>query len=801
QDPAEAEHSSMPRSAIETEVADFVLPIRRLAARLVELIRAKKPFSIPETASEEDQLRRIFAHLRVRTGHDFSHYKRSTIMRRIMRRMQVSRREKLEDYFFYLRENSEEVQALLADLLISVTTFFRDSKAFETLAAKVIPHLINKEDKTPVRVWIAGCATGEEAYSTAMLLMEEASRHEFYPEIQVFGSDMDTRALNVAREGRYTTAIEADVSEDRLHRFFSRDGEYYRVKRELRDAVLFANHSLLKDPPFSRLDLISCRNLLIYLDRDLQPQVLETLHYGLNPSGYLFLGTSESAEHVDGLFHIVDREARIYQSAGRSSDRLPTLPRILGMPTEQLPDASVFPPLSARTIQAAHRESLESQSPPSVLIDRTNKVLHLSDRAGRYLQPSGGPLTTDITDLVRQEMRFELRSALHNAFARGEDTLSTVMFVRFNGMASRVYIQVKPVTAEGDKEVKRALVFFIEGEADKYGTETPRDSEPSSETVDRLKQELELAQARLRTTREDSEAANEELRAANEELQSINEEYRSTAEELETSKEELQSINEELQTVNSELKLKLETVSRANSDLHNLMGAMDFGTLFLDPALTIKRFTPRLTDLFSLTPADVGRPITDFTHQFDYEGLITDARAVLDNLVPIEREIRSRKGNWYLVRFRPYRTVDDKIDGVVATFVDVTERRQMEDALRVSEEKLRREMRLVEISRSPIVVWELDGVILQWNQGSEEFYGYSQEEALGKNSETLLRTAVPGSSFQAVKDALQSAGSWKGTLHQVAKNGRSLSVESHLELIKTGNRRTVLESTREMPSA
>jgi two-component system CheB/CheR fusion protein len=614
QDPAEAEHPSMPSAAIATEVADFVLPIRQLAERLIELIRVKDHVADGQkVADEEEDLRRILAHLRVRTGHDFSHYKRSTIMRRILRRMQVTRKEKLGDYYAHLRDNAEEAQALLADLLISVTTFFRDHKAFEALAANVIPHLFRDDQRSPVRVWVAGCATGEEAYSIAMLLMEEASKHEFRPEIQVFGSDLDSRALNIAREGRYPASIEADVSEDRLRRFFTRDGEHYRVKRELRDTVLFANHSLLKDPPFSRLDLVSCRNLLIYLDRDLQQQVLATLHYGLNPDGYMFLGSSESGEHPDGLFRVVDRDARIYQSAGRAAERLPALPRILGIPTEHLGVAAAPMPISARGAQAAHREALEMNAPPSVLVDESGRVLHLSENAGRYMHPSAGPMTTDIADLVRQELRFELRGALHRAFDRGEPTLTGAVYVRFNGTANRVYLQVRPVMEGADKKITRALVLFIEGESDKYGTGSVETGEPSSETVERLKQELELSQARLRTTREESEAANEELRAANEELQSINEEYRSTAEELETSKEELQSINEELQTVNSELKLKLETVSRANSDLQNLMAAMDFGTLFLDPGLRIKRFTPRLADLFSITPGDVGRCASDPT--------------------------------------------------------------------------------------------------------------------------------------------------------------------------------------------
>ncbi|HUO91637.1 MAG TPA: PAS domain-containing protein, partial [Rhizomicrobium sp.] len=465
--------------------------------------------------------------------------------------------------------------------------------------------------------------------------------------------------------------------------------------------------------------------------------------------------------------------------------------------------APARPPLSARTAAAAHRALLETAAPPSVLVDETNRVLHLSETAGRYLQPSGGPLTSDVTDLVRQEMRVELRSALHRAFERGEATLTAAIPVKFNGAAHPVHLQIRPqIDSRHEKEIKRALIFFIEGTADRLGGAIVGAEERSSENVNQLRLELELAQARLRTVREESEGANEELRAANEELQSINEEYRSTAEELETSKEELQSINEEFQTVNSELKLKLEAVSHANSDLQNLMAAMDFGTLFLDTNLKIKRFTARLTDLFSVTPGDEGRPITDFTNQLDYDGLLADVQAVLADLVPIEREIRTRKGGWYLLRIRPYRTLKDKIDGVVATFVDITERRQLEDALRNSEERLRQEMRLVELSRAPIFVWELDaGIVLQWNPGSEELYGYSSEEALGKNRDAILRSTVPGSSLAAVKEVLLREGKWKGEIRQIARDGRKVVVESHLELIQTGGRRVVLESVRDISSA
>ncbi|HLH12231.1 MAG TPA: chemotaxis protein CheB [Methylovirgula sp.] len=808
QDPGEAEYPSMPRSAIATGIADFVLPVREMAGRLAEMIRDKSAAQAGEAPHfDEELLRRILAHVRVRTGHDFSKYKRATVLRRIARRMQVVRADDGIQYYEYLRDNQEEAQALLSDLLISVTTFFRDSEAFEALKRQVLPQLFMKQNSESIRVWVPGCATGEEAYTISILLLEEGARHGIRPPIQVFASDLDMRALAIAREGRYPAAIEADVSEERLRRYFSREGDDYRVRQELRDIVLFANHSLLKDPPFSRIDLISCRNLLIYLDRELQQLACSTFQYALNPEGYLFLGASETADNPPGLFRTLDRKARIYQSTSRPGDKPRVLPRLLGHLTIAR-EQGAFPgrsatPGSALSEAAAHRQAIEYLAPPSILVDQAHRVLHLSENAGRYLQPGGGPLSGDVADLARPELRFELRSALHRVFERSETTLTLPVLVRFNGAPHRVLIQIKPVPDEHDEHAQNAVILFIEGEpveqaAAQAGGASPDASTSANDVVRRLTEELQLTQARLRTTREESDAANEELRAANEELQSINEEYRSTSEELETSKEELQSINEELQTVNSELKLKLEAVSRAHSDLQNLMAATDFGTLFLDSGLRIKRFTQPVTELFSITPNDEGRPITDFAHRLEYDELTRDAQAILTHLAPVRREVRSRNGRWYDLRLRPYRTVDDKIDGVVITFVDITERRQVEQALRENERLLLQEKRLVDLSRDPIFVWDFDGGILDWNRGCEELYGYSRVEALGRRKEELLGTTVPGSSFDVLRARLLESGNWTGELRQKTKEGRELIVESRITLEHINGRRLALEGTHDI---
>ena len=450
--------------------------------------------------------------------------------------------------------------------------------------------------------------------------------------------------------------------------------------KEIRDIVLFSVHDLLKDPPFSHIDLISCRNVLIYLDRDLQEQVTSTFHYALNPGGYVFLGASETAENPPGLFRSIDRTARIYQSTAVAGEKPRLLPRLLGpvrIRDQVIQLGRAMSPTVALGEAAMHRRAIEQVAPPSMLIDESHRVIHLSENAGRFLMPSGGPLSGDAVDLVRPELRFELRSALNRVFEQRESTLSLAILVRFNGSPHRVHLLVKPVIDADSTEPRNAVVIFLEGEPVDEKL-VSLDSQTNDETVRRLTQELELTQNRLRTVREESDAANEELRAANEELQSINEEYRSTSEELETSKEELQSINEELQTVNSELKLKLDTISRAHSDLQNLVAATDVGTLFLDTSLRIKRFTEPITDLFSITQTDEGRPITDFAHRLEYDDLVKDARNVLADLAPLRREVRGRSGHWYDMRLRPYRTVENKIDGVVITFLDISELRSGE---------------------------------------------------------------------------------------------------------------------------
>ncbi len=632
QDPDEAEFNSMPRSAIATGLADFALPVREIATRLPELIRNRSP-AHADAPSEADEgaLQRILSQLRTRTGHDFSNYKKSTVRRRILRRMQVQRAATMSDYLAVLRDNAGEAQALFADLLISVTMFFRDAGAFDRLRALVVPKLF--EDKgaaDPVRVWVPGCATGEEAYSIAMILLEEAARREIRPEIQIFASDLDDAALAFGREARYPLAIETDVSEERLRRFFAREGDQYRVTRELRDVVLFARHSLLKDPPFSHTDLISCRNLLIYLDRQRQQQVCAAFHFALNPIGLLVHWiVRERRQPARPVSRPRPRFAhlRAHARGERRQAGAPARTVVSGTGGAAVPGAAAVPG-RGRTGRASRGAGAAGAAER-----RGRRVLPCGPSLGngRALHPAFGRAAGQRHHRAGAggaAIR-PARVAPPGAFPqRDEPQRSDRRPFRRRGDAQGLSASAAPIRRRLDAAARRSSSSSRAKRSANWRPARPIAERAPNEEVRQLRQELQVAQSQLRASRDEYEGANEDLRAANEELQSINEEYRSTAEELETSKEELQSINEELQTVNAELKTKLESVSQAHSDIQNLMAATDVGILFLDPQLRIKRFTPPIADLFNVAPGDEGRSITDFTHTLDFDGLAEDARSV-----------------------------------------------------------------------------------------------------------------------------------------------------------------------------
>jgi two-component system CheB/CheR fusion protein len=755
QSPSDAEYDGMPNAAIQTNSVDFVLPVVEIPQKLIELWQNARIIQLPavgddepqishlassvEAADAEEALHEIIAQLVKNTGHDFRHYKRATVLRRIERRLQVRAVPSLRAYADLLDTDLEEVKALLDDMLIGVTNFFRDREAFESLERDVIPDLFKaKGPADEVRAWVAACSTGEEAYSLAMLLADQAALVDAPARFQIFASDIDDRAIASARSGVYSASIVTDVTPTRLRQYFNKDDEQYRIRKAVRDHILFASHNLLRDPPFSRLDLVTCRNLLIYLNRDAQARVLQMFHLALKPGGYLFLGSSESAESVADYFIAVDKKNRIYRARPgvRSNQYLslgsmPFGTRAASTQRSEGPGKRIF------SYADLHQRALAQCASPSVVIDRESNIVHASHQAGQFLRVSGGEPSRNLLALALPEIRLELRSAIYQA-AQGSDS-----------------VDCRPIDLPGKPELSPVAITvqrFHDDEADadfflvqfNHYQQTldqivaTRLNGSQDVVLDQLEAELQRKREQLQETIENAEVSTEELRASNEELQAINEELRSATEELETSKEELQSVNEELITVNYELKVKVEETGKAIDDLNNLIASTDIATIFVDSGLRIKRFTPRATDLFSIIASDIGRSLLDLTHKLDYDHLADDVGETFQTLHQVEREVRSAEGRYYIVRLLPYRTNEDRIEGAVMTFFDITLRRQAEEQARSSEAH----MRMVAESAGDyaIITLDMDGRATSWNRGAQNIFGYTEQEMHGQS---LIRLFVP----------------------------------------------------------
>ncbi|CAN5252327.1 hypothetical protein BH20GEM2_BH20GEM2_06540 [soil metagenome] len=692
QDPDDAEYDSMPRSAIATGQVDLVLPAAEIPA---ELLRVKRNAPrLPAAAAGEEQappaagddatpLRQILVRLRGRTGHDFSGYKRSTVLRRLDRRLRFNGVDTLEAYVELLRRDPEETDALFQDLLISVSNFFRDPEAFAVLESDVVPKLFEgKAPRDAVRVWVPGCATGEEVYSLAMLLCERAATLAEPPRLQLFATDLDETACARARAVLYPETIAEDVSPERLRRFFDRGNGGYRVKKTLRENVLFAPHDVLKDPPFSRLDMVSCRNLLIYLDAEAQERVLESFHYGLGEGGFLFLGTSESVGDSK-LFNAADRKQRIYRRSAGAHRVIPRLsaPDLRGRTAQAgLPPGEEDRPRGF-SYGALHLRMLEAYAPPSLIVDQQGEVVHLSPRAGEYLRLGGGEPSWKLTELVPGDLGMALRSALYDALNKGEPITRRVPAEVAHRPRS-VELHVRPLEGDGKPGGGFALIVFGEPAQTEAAMPAAPLEPGEGAAVAEVEAELRRLREQLRSTVQERDATVEELQATNEELQSINEEQKATTEELETGREELQSINEELSTINQEHRGTIEELKQVNADLHNLMEATQIGCLFLDRNLGVRRFTSALTEIFDVPAADPGRPLAHIVSRLNYPDLLGDAERVLASLETSERQVRSDTGDWYDIRIHPYRSDENRSDGVVATFYDITERKRLEEELR-----------------------------------------------------------------------------------------------------------------------
>jgi two-component system CheB/CheR fusion protein len=730
--------SGMPASAASTGVVDDILLVEDMPARL----RAYRTQMLVAREQHDDggirqdlgsHLQTLWRLLRSEVGHDFSQYKRSTLLRRIQRRMLVQQTETVPDYIKHLQQHPQEYQNLLREMLIGVTGFFRDVPVFAALQDKAIPALLaGKGAADTLRVWVPGCATGEEAYSIALLLCE-AMDSQAGPKVQIFATDIDDRAIVAARAGRFRGPLQG-ISPERQQRWFSRDGDDYCVVKQLREMCVFSPHSVIKDPPFSRLDLISCRNLLIYMNTDLHERLFRTFHYALKPGAFLLLGSSESASRGADMFREVDKKCRLY--VRRESSHVGGVAFLIAE------RGSVQ--VSARsTISTARgtddrvdrhvRRMLEKYSPAYVVIGTNHDVLRFGGDTGRYLSPSAGAASLNLFGLLHKHLREPTRAILRKAFASGEAISKDALFIQADGHRQPLRLIAEP-SVDGDGVVAFCVLAFDEsGVAPGLGgtaSDTPSSAELAR--IQALEYELESACTQLHAAVDLHESVNEELKSANEEYQSVNEELQSANEELETSKEEMQSINEELQIVNAEANSKNETLTQLNSDLRNLLDSTRIATLFLDRDMRIGNYTPAMTELFHLREGDRGRPITEISARINYPELKRDVADVLRHLGVVEHLLQeSADEPAYLVRMRPYRTVDDVIDGIVLTFVDVTQslRHEVERGQLAA---------IVDSSRDAIIGYTLDDRISSWNASAERIFGYTAAQTIGRSLSLLL---------------------------------------------------------------
>jgi two-component system CheB/CheR fusion protein len=693
QDPATAKFDGMPRSAIDAGVADIVAPVDELPARIAAYL-TRAPLIHPADAGRTDKaqsaLDKAIILLRAHTGHDFSLYKKNTFHRRIERRMGIHQIDDIAAYVRYLQENPPELDLLFKELLIGVTSFFRDGAAWEQLRTGVLPALLaSRPSGHALRAWVPGCSTGEEAYSLAMVFKEAMAKvkppRKFT--LSVFATDLDKDAIDKARHGFYPENIAADVSPARLTRFFTKVEGGYRVGAEIRELVVFAPQSVVMDPPFTKLDFLSCRNLLIYLAPELQKKLIPLFHYSLTPGGILFLGSAETVGGFTDLFTSLGGKSRLYrrtESATRSEPLEFPLTFAPPMPAGSGVRRGSTPAAGLQTL--ADQLVLEQYSPPAVLVNDKGDILYISGRTGKYLEPAAGKANWNIFVMARDGLRHELTQAFYRV-VRQNGTM-TLKALRFSTHGEEHLVDVTVRRLEEPEPLKGlVMIVFTDVAAKPESPATTRGPKSGSHSgyaarLAALERKHQQVCMELQTTREEMQTSQEELRSANEEMQSANEEMQSTNEELTTSKEEMQSLNEELQTVNVELQAKVDELSRSNNDMKNLLNSTDIATLFLDNDLHVRRFTLQATNLIKLIPGDVGRPITDLASDLLYPELTADAREVLRKLGFAERSVETRAGRWFTVRIMPYRTLDDRIDGVVITFTDITVAKTLEAQLR-----------------------------------------------------------------------------------------------------------------------
>lgn len=697
QEPATAKFDSMPRSAILAGLADLVAPAEELPGKIVDYLKHAIIISKPELPLEEkDQsaLEKVLILLRSKTGHDFSLYKKNTIYRRVERRMGIHQINRIAAYVRYLQENSQEVELLFKELLIGVTSFFRDPAAWEHLQREAIPTILaHHPDGGMLRAWSTGCSTGEEAYSLAMVFKETLEQlkppQDF--KLQIFATDLDRDGIDKARTGFYPANIAADVSSERLSRFFVQEENGYRICKEIRAMVTFATQNIIMDPPFTKLDILICRNLLIYLTPELQKKLLPLFHYSLIPGGVLFLGSAETISSFTDLFAQLNIKSRLFQrrESLRQAEQLAFPPSFIpALPGISKESPMLKPAANLQTL--ADQLLLQHFSPPAVLVNDKGDIIYISGRTGKYLEPAAGKANWNIFAMAREGLRFELGSAFQKAQRQSGAITVKGLKVGTNGGTQLVDVTVQAIEEPESLRGMVMIVFYdVATPQEKKASRRSKPGEAGNARILELEQELQHTREELQTTREEMQSSQEELKSTNEELQSTNEELQSTNEELTTSREEMQSLNEELQTVNAEQQSKMDEMSRVSDDMRNLLNSTEIITVFLDNKLHVRRFTSGADKLFKLIPADVGRPLSDIVNNLHYPEMIEETKEVLRTLVFSERQIATTDSCWYSVRIMPYRTMEDVIGGAVITFTNITEAKSLEAELRAEIARLK----------------------------------------------------------------------------------------------------------------
>jgi two-component system CheB/CheR fusion protein len=732
QDPESAKFPSMPRNLIDSGLADFVLrphDIPDVLRRYASHPYAQSRGSDSGLEGERQAFTEILSVIRTRSRQEFGGYKKPTVLRRIQRRMGLHQILTLGEYLRLLRQNSSEAASLADDLVIHVTGFFRDPDAWESLRERVIAPLV-ADPELPIRAWITACSSGEEAYTLAILLCEAAAATGKLLDIKIFATDLADRVLGHARNGVYPLGIESEISPERLERFFDKDDAFYRVKPALRELVVFAPQNILQDPPFSRLDICTCRNLLIYLDPEVQKRVLYLLHFALSQGGCLLLGNSETVSGADDLWETIDKKWRIFRRVGptRHLDLdFPILPALGSNGGTERELGSSRPSSRASIAHMTQRALLDRFAPPAVVVDRQLRVIYFHGETSDYVtQPAGEP-TRDLLSMARDGIRGALRLALHQAIS--ENMTSNVHDGFLHVRETRIRIAITASRLE-KTDGGYFLVSFEEYD-EAPATALLHGSNNEMADKQQVVDELQRVRDELQSAVKELQSSNEELKASNEEVTSVNEELQSTNEELETSKEELQSLNEELTTVNSQLQTKMDELEATSNDLSSLLSSTDIAVVFLDIRLRIRRYTPPVLDLFELIPTDVGRPLSDLARKFEDTELMQSVQKVLDKLIPLEKEVISHSSRWYMRRILPYRTKDNHIDGVVITFVDITRLRLTELAKREVEEQYG--LLVQNVKEYVITFFDTDGIITVWNSGAVRILGFSESEAIGRH--------------------------------------------------------------------